>query len=256
MSDITFLRDFSAQPAKPVDNQLTRLSGSFDDANARPSKNTPMAPPAPSMVNNRISSPTPTQKYTNPVTEEAPPVVVATPEPEPVVTPEVKQVKEVFSKVESVAPQEEKKVQRFGYGVVGDVPPGFKAAASCCNCKHSNFEVCSAFNFPITFNYTCDSFEIIKVEKPETYSKPAEVVKEPEPQPELSPIDKAVTDYDSVLSLFADGDIASSALSKVVERFSNRSEYADAFLRLKYRRFYEDRHGSLEGAFLTPEEGN
>jgi hypothetical protein len=205
------------------------------------------------MITNRISSPTPTQKYTNPVAEEAPPVVVAV--PEPAVIPEVK---EVFSKVEPVAPQEDKKVQRFGYGVVGDVPPGFKAAASCMNCKYANYDVCTLCNFPIALNYTCDDFEVIKVEKPEVYSKPAEEVKEPEPepQPELSPIDKAVAEYEQVLSMFADGDVASSALDKVVERFSNRSEYADAFLRLKYRRFYEDRHGSLEGAFLTPEEGN
>lgn len=249
MSDITFLRDFSAQSAKPIGNQLTRLSGSFDDANARPSKTTPMAPPAPSMVTNRISSPTPTERYTNPPMEESVEQVVV---PEPTV---VVETKEVFSKVEPVAPQEEKKVQRFGYGVVGDVPPGYKAAASCMNCKHSNYDTCTLCNFPIALNYSCDDFEVIEVHKPETYSKPA-ANSVPEPEVTLSSLDKAVSDYEQVLSLFADGDVASSALDKVVERFSNRSEYADAFLRLKYRRIYEDKHGSLEGAFLTLEEGN
>lgn len=253
MSDTTFLRDFSALPAKPVTDQLTRLSGSYADTDARPSRTMPLP------VSNRTSavvSSTPTQKYSNAVSE-APPApkveeVPAPPEPEVVVSKEPEPVE-----TKEVVVEEPKKVEKFTYGVVGAVPPGYKAAESCTNCKYYGiaWSVCQKCNFPCAPNYTCSDFELVgqpeMEEDTEKYSKAVSDQKELE----LSPIDKAVVDYESVLSLLVDGDVASVALNKVVERFSNRSDYADAFLKLKYRRLYEDKHGNLEGAFLPAEEG-
>jgi hypothetical protein len=234
MSDYKFLSEFSTQPAKPPENVLTPLSGSYEDAAVR-------TPPAP-VATPSVTTKQPVETYSKPdVIEEEPEAPKAEPETI-VIEPEVNKVT-----------ADKQQTQKFSYGVVGDVPPGFKAAASCCNCKHSNFDVCSAFNFPINFNYTCDSFEIIKVET-EVFSN---VIEEPKveapPEPELTSLEKAVQDYDSVLSTFADGDVAHEALNKVVERFTNRSEYADAFLKLRYRRFYEDKHGNLQDAFVSPE---
>ena len=250
MSDINFLRDFSAQPAKPVEDQLTKLSGSFSDSNVSGRSTTQMPAPSKELPKRLVSNGT-TQRFTNTNVEAAPvqpKAEVSVEPPQPVVTPKQDTVNQVTAN---------QVTQKFSYGVVGDVPPGFKAAVACANCKYQGFDRCTKYNFPLSFNYSCDSFEVIKVETEEEDSSQVEMyTKEPPREEQLTPLDKAVLDYDAVLTTFADGDIASAALNKVIERFTNRSEYADAFLKLRYRRFYEDKHGNLEGAYLEIKESN
>jgi hypothetical protein len=206
----------------------------------------------------RLTSAT-TERFTNPPVEKEAEVSDIK-ESEPAATEELK---EAEPEVPNVTPNQVG-TQKFGYmyGVVGEVPKGYKAAAACCNCKYSD-GYCTKYNFPIAGNYSCDDFEVIPV--PEMYSNKmvdleepasATIVTDKMTEVDLSPLDQALVLYESVLSTLADGDLAGDVLNKVVERFSNRSEYADAFLRLKYRRAYEDKHGSLEGAFLVNEEGN
>lgn len=261
MSDTTFLRDFSAQPAKPVTNQLSPLSGSYSDADARPA------------ARSAVSS-TPTERYSNAtLTAPAPPVEkpASVSQPSSTVPPATDSAVDKTAKedvpltrspevtVVAEKPKEVKRTEKFTYGVVGSVPPGYKAAVACVNCKHFDSwnGICQCCNFPCASNYSCDKFELIGApnteegDETEKYSQSATVK-----EPQLSLLDQAVVDYEVVLSSLADGDVASVALNKVVERFSKRSDYADAFLKLKYRRLYEDKHGNLEGAFVTAEEGN
>lgn len=257
MSDLAFLREFSSQPAKPVTTSLSSLSGSYQDAEPRPTS-APVATPQREnpVISSRLTSST-TERFSNPPASTA---VEPTPTEESTVKEAPKESMEE-PKTKSTSAQK----FSYMYGVVGEVPKGYKAAAACYNCKHreSIADICMKYNFPVASNYGCESFEVIP--PPEMYSNQ---VAEPEPAPEqsvnsntateveLSPLDQALVTYESVLSTLADQEIAGSVLNRVTERFSNRSDYADAYLKLKYRRAYEDKHGSLEGAFLTNEDSN
>jgi hypothetical protein len=252
MSDITFLRDFSAQPAKPVKQDLATLSASYAYSDAKSSGSTPLPVQARSYSN--VKSPAPAQKYSNVSVDDKQVEVDSA-----VDTIAEESSPEVKEETTDIKEEPVKSIEKFAHGVVGDVPPGYKAAQACCNCNYqsvANF-TCTKHNFPVTYNYTCDDFKMLGSDTEKYSNQLVETVQEVNhDELELSPLDKVVADYEVVLSTFADGELASLALDKVVNRFSNRSDYADAFLRLKYRRFYEDKHGSLEGAFVNPQEDN
>lgn len=245
MSDLDFLREFNSNSVKPTINPLSNLSGSYkdtdiDSVNISKKDNS---------VNSTKTESVITESYSNISTDN---------DIKDVLVKKAKNNKDkTESQTDSVNPP-----QKFSYmhGVVGEVPKGYKAGRVCYNCKNreSVADVCMVYNFPIAANYGCDDFELIEYSF-ETYTnKGVESNTETSivAASNLEDLDQAVVMYEPILQVLSDQELAGIALNKVTERFSSRSDYADAYLRLKYRRAYESKHGNLEGAFLIKEDKN
>jgi hypothetical protein len=217
--ELSVLQELSTAKVKPPKDVISKL-GVANSANYA--------------VNGYTSPPPLVQKFSN-VAEESTEPNAAMVQPEP--TQE--------TTVVPAAPQP-KTTEKFGYNLVGAIPSGYGPANACGNCVHDDYGSCKLHAFPNHYHYTCGDFEIKPVKNNyELFEKP----KEAKPL-EGDTLSKAAEDYEPILEKFSDGDLASEVLDVVVQRFSARSAYADEFLKLRYRRAYQSKHGNLDNAFL------
>lgn len=77
-----------------------------------------------------------------------------------------------------------------------------------------------------------------------------QVLSEPEPAPEAdTKLQKLYEEYSDVVSTFSDGELAGEVMELTSTRFSKRSMYSDAFLKMQYEKRYSAKYESLESAY-------
>jgi hypothetical protein len=221
-NELNVLRELSTTNVKPPKDVISNL-GVANSTNYDTRRATTLAPAQ-------------TQKFSNVEPESQPPAPTT----------------EVKSQPKVTVTTPAKEVEKFGYNLVGAIPNGYGPAQACGNCAYDDYGGCKLHSFPNHHLYSCGDFELKPVKTTEYFEKPKEAQSlEPlETGSKDSSISKAAEAYEPILEKFSDGDLASEALDVVVQRFSTRSAYADEFLKLRYRRAYESKHGNLDNAFL------
>lgn len=125
--------------------------------------------------------------------------------------------------------------------------PNYRPAPACANCAASAFDlemhmpVCQRFNIPIASSYICDDYQAYGGGSVQfAQAQPTEQLSEPdvEEPPVIEPTDK---------------ELFNQATHKASQRAGLSSQDQEVYAIVLYKRAYQEKHKTLDGAFTSTE---